>query len=84
MKLHIGNLPKNVTDAELNDMLAAFAKPVTLDIIRDTTGVPKGFAFAEFSSDDEAKAVIAGCNGQQLGGQELTLAEARPRKRDAH
>jgi len=82
MKLHIGNLPKSVTDKELNDMITAIAKPNTLEIVKDQTGTSKGFAFAEFTSDDEARAVITGLNGKVVGGQELKLGEARPRKGD--
>lgn len=83
MKLHIGNLPKTVTEAELSEVLTAIAKPTSLEIIKDQAGVSKGFGFAEFASDDEAKAVIAGVNGRDLGGNELRLGEARPRKTDA-
>ena len=83
MKLHIGNLPKTVTEAELSEVLTAIAKPTSLEIIRDQSGVSKGFGFAEFATDDEAKAVIAGVNGRDLGGNELRLGEARPRKTDA-
>lgn len=82
MKLHIGNLPKTVTDTELTELLVPIARPTSLEIIKDSTGVSKGFAFAEFATDDEARAVIAGVNGRDLGGQEIKLAEARPRKRD--
>ncbi|HEY0144210.1 MAG TPA: RNA-binding protein [Thermoanaerobaculia bacterium] len=82
MKLHIGNLPKTATEAELSDVLTAFAKPTSLEIIKDQSGVSKGFGFAEFASDDDARAVIAGVNGKDLGGNELRLGEARPRKAD--
>lgn len=80
MKLHIGNLAKATTDAELKDLITAFAPPVTLDVIRDSAGTSKGFAFAEFATDDEAKAVIAGLNGKEVAGNELRLGEARPKK----
>ncbi|HUP62365.1 MAG TPA: RNA-binding protein [Thermoanaerobaculia bacterium] len=80
MKLHIGNLAKSVTDAELKELIAPIAQPTSLEIIRDRTGVSKGFGFAEFATDAEANAVIAGMNGHDLGGQALKLGEARPRK----
>ena len=83
MKLHIGNLPKSVTDSELTALITPIAKPTSLEIIKDSTGVSKGFGFAEFATDDEAKAVITGLNGKNVGGNELKLGEARPRKGDA-
>jgi cold-inducible RNA-binding protein len=83
MKLHIGNLPKTATDAEVSDLITPFAKHTSLEIIKDSTGVSKGFGFAEFASDEEAKAVIAGLDGKDVGGNALKLGEARPRKGDA-
>lgn len=80
MKLHIGNLAKATTDAELKELISALAPPVTLEIIRDSAGTSKGFAFAEFATDDEAKAVVAGLNGKEVAGNELRLGEARPKK----
>lgn len=83
MKLHIGNLPKSVTDTELNQMISAIAAPTSLEIIRDHTGASKGFGFAEFATDEEARAVIAGIDGRDVSGQALKLGEAKPRKPNA-
>jgi cold-inducible RNA-binding protein len=83
MKLHIGNLSKSVTDAELSELINPIAVPVTLEIVRDNAGASKGFGFADFSTDEEAKAVMAAIDGKQLGGNELKLGEARPRKSDS-
>ena len=83
MKLHIGNLPKNVTDAELTDMITPIAPATSVEIIKDQTGASKGFGFAEFATDDQARAVISAMNGREVGGQTLKLGEARPRKGDA-
>ena len=80
MKLHIGNLAKATTDAELKELISAYAPPVTLEIIRDSAGTSKGFAFAEFSTDEEAHAVVSGLNGKEVAGNELRLGEARPKK----
>jgi cold-inducible RNA-binding protein len=82
MKLHIGNLPKNLTDAELREMIAAIAPPTSLEIIKDFAGASKGFGFAEFATADEANAVIAGMNGRDVSGQALKLGEAKPRRTD--
>lgn len=80
MKLHIGNLPTTVTDTELSTMVQAIAPHTSLEIVRDPSGASKGFGFAEFATDEEAKAVIAGMNGREISGQALKLGEARPRK----
>lgn len=79
MKLHIGNLPKTVTEAELSDLITPIAKPSTLEIVKDNVGASRGYGYAAFDSDDDARAVIRGLNGKTVGGQELKLGEARPR-----
>ena len=42
------------------------------------TGRSKGFGFVEMSSAEEAQAAIAGLNGQNMGGRDLTVNIARP------
>ena len=46
------------------------------------TGKPRGFAFVEFSSDDEAARAIQQLNGAELGGRTLKVnaADDRPRR----
>lgn len=82
MKLHIGNLPKSLSDSELKEMIIDIAPATSVEIVRDQAGTSKGFGFAEFATDAEANAVIAGMNGRQISGQELKLGEAKPRKTD--
>ena len=83
MRLHIGNLPKNLTDAELTAMITPIAPATSVEIVKDQSGVSKGFGFAEFATNDQARAVISGMNGREVGGQTLKLGEARPRKENA-
>jgi len=83
MKLHIGNLSTEVTDSQLSDLITAIAPPTSLEIIRDRDGSSKGFGFAEFATDDEARAVIAGMSGREVGGKALRVGEARPRRIEA-
>jgi RNA recognition motif-containing protein len=82
MKLHFGNLPKTMTDSELKDLVTPFGQPASLEIIKDNTGSSKGFGFAEFDNADQARAVITGLDGKDVGGQALKVSEARPRKGD--
>lgn len=81
MKLHIGNLPKTYTESELKSLLTKFAEPSSLEIIKDNQGQSRGYAYAEFT-DEQAKAIIAGLDGKDAGGQTLKIGEARPRKTD--
>jgi RNA recognition motif-containing protein len=83
VKLHIGNLPKTVTEPELKDLVVAISEATSVELVKDSGGASKGFGFAEFATDDQGKAVIAGLDGKDVGGQTLKVSEARPRKGDA-
>ena len=81
MKLYVGNLSKQVTDAQLNELATPFGKPVSANVATEkNSGVSKGFGFIEFASDDEAKAAITGLDGRDVNGQALKVNEAKPRK----
>ena len=43
------------------------------------TGRPKGFAFVEMPTNEEAQAAITALNGQELAGRAITVNEAKPR-----
>ena len=79
-KLYVGSLSYNVTGAELQKQFAAFGTVVSADVVMDReTARSKGFGFVEMSTDEEAKAAIAGLNGKQLDGRSIIVNEARPK-----
>lgn len=81
MKLYVGNLSKQVTDGQLNELAAEFGKPVSANVATERgTSESRGFGFIEFNSADEAKAAITGLDGREVNGQALKVNEARPRK----
>jgi len=43
------------------------------------TGRPRGFAFVEMASDEQARAAVEALNGKPFGGRPLTVSEARER-----
>ena len=77
MKLHVGNLSKETTDAELLSIAAKFGAPTSSTIVRERDGGSKGFAFLEFASSDEAEAALSGMNGQEVAGRSLKVSVAR-------
>jgi RNA recognition motif-containing protein len=79
LKLHFGNLPKTLTEAELKDLVTPYGAPASLEIVKDHSGASKGFAFAEFDNPEHARAVIAGLDGKEISGQTVKVGEARPR-----
>lgn len=80
MKLYVGNLSKQVTGAQLNDLAIPFGTIVSANVATEkSSGQSKGFGFIEFSSDDEARAAITGLDGRDVNGQSLKVSEAKPR-----
>lgn len=81
MKLYVGNLSKQVTDAQLSEMATPYGSLISANVATDrTSGASKGFGFLEFSSEEAAKEAIAGLNGRDVNGQALAVNEARPPK----
>lgn len=81
MKLYVGNLSKQITDAQLNDLAVPYGTLVSANVATErSTGASKGFGFVEFSNADEARAAIAGLDGRDVNGQALKVNEAKPRK----
>ena len=80
MKLHVGNLSKQVTDAQLNDLAVPFGKVISANVATErSNGDSKGFGFVEFSTSDEGRAAITGLDGRDVNGQALKVSEAKPR-----
>ncbi|GAC1402133.1 MAG: RNA-binding protein [Thermoanaerobaculia bacterium] len=77
MKLYVGNLPFETTDAQLSELATPFGKPSSAEVVKDkTSGQARGFGFVEFSSDEEGRAAIAGLNGREVNGRALKVNEA--------
>ena len=84
MKLYVGNLSKQVTDAQLNDMAVPYGTLVSANVATErSSGESKGFGFIEYGNADEARAAIAGLDGRDVNGQALKVNEAKPRKERA-
>ena len=80
MKLYVGNLSYNTTDATLNDLFAPFGQVESARVITDRdTGSSKGFGFVEMSNSDAQKAMGA-LNGREVDGRALRVNEAKPQE----
>lgn len=80
MKLYVGNLSKQVTDAQLNELAAPYGAVLSANVAAERTGESKGFGFVEFDNADHAQAAITGLDGRDVNGQALKVNEAKPRK----
>ncbi len=80
MRIYVGNLSYDMTEDELKQEFQAYGEVTSATIVSDRlSGRPKGFAFVEMPSDNEAQAAIAGLNGKELRERALVVNEARPR-----
>jgi RNA recognition motif-containing protein len=81
MKLYVGNLSKQVNDAQLSELATPYGKLVSANVATErSSGESKGFGFVEYTNADEGNAAIAGLDGRDVNGQALKVNEARPRK----
>jgi RNA recognition motif-containing protein len=83
-KIFVGNLNYETTQTQLQELLGEVGeiKDVYLPADR-VTGRPRGFAFVEFSTEEEAKEAIEKFNDHELGGRRLRVNEAEDRPRRA-
>lgn len=81
MKLYIGNLSYDTSEAELREFLAQYEPIVDLHMPIDReTGRPRGFAFVTLSSRELGEAAVAQLDGADLGGRNLRVREAEERR----
>ena len=77
LKLYVGNLPLETTEAQLRESFVPFGTISSLSIVTDKeSGKSRGFAFVEMSLATEGQAAITGMNGKSVGGNMLKVNEA--------
>ena len=78
MKIYVGNLPPEVTDAQFAEMAGPFGSLTSSVVVRDRAdNRSKGFGFLEYENAEHGKAAIAGLNGKMIGDKALKVNEAR-------
>jgi RNA recognition motif-containing protein len=79
MKLYVGNLSREVTEADLREAFQVFGEVAQVTIAKDRTKtVSRGFAFVEMPSHEQATNAIAGLHMKQMKGRSLDVIEERP------
>jgi len=85
MNIYIGNMSFDTTEDQLRQAFEAFGEVSTVNIISDrNTGKPRGFAFLEMSTKDDATEAISSLNGAELDGRTLKVGEANPRRENGN
>jgi RNA recognition motif-containing protein len=81
MKLYVGNLPFQTTEADLRDLFGQYGTVTDAVVMLDKmSGRSRGFGFVTMSTAEEGQAATNATNGADLGGRNITVNEARPRE----
>lgn len=81
IRLFIGNLSYDVTEAELRELFSAAGPPTQVRLGTDReTGKPRGFAFVDFADRAQGEDAIQRFNQHQFKGRALAVNEARARE----
>jgi cold-inducible RNA-binding protein len=79
-KLFVGNLPFELTDADVRAAFAAYGPVGSAIVVTDrSTGESRGFGFVEMSWPAHAVAAIQGLDGTDLKGRRINVSRARSR-----
>ena len=78
-KLYVGNISFNTTEGTLRTLFEADGRKVEeVAVVTDRdTGQPRGFAFVQMGSPEDARTAIEKLNGHEVDGRTLTVNEAR-------
>jgi RNA recognition motif-containing protein len=79
-RLYIGNLSYGTTELDLRELFGQMGTVSDAKVVMDReTGRPRGFAFVEMSTPEEALKAIEQVNGRELDGRALNVNEAQER-----
>ncbi len=80
LNIYVGNLSFDTGDSELQELFTLHGEVGRASVITDReTGRSRGFGFVEMSDEAAGRAAIEALNGQEFGGRNLTVNEAKPR-----
>jgi len=80
-RLYVGNLSYGTTELELRELFGQMGTVADAKVVMDReTGRPRGFAFVEMSSAEEALKAIEQINGRELDGRLGLLQQSLERR----
>ena len=80
MNIYVGNIAWGVSDDELEALFAQYGEVNSARIITDReSGRSKGFGFVEMVTEDSANVAIEALNGNDFGGRDLRVNQAKER-----
>jgi len=80
MNIYVGNIAWGISDDELEALFAQYGEVNSAKIITDReSGRSKGFGFVEMATADSANTAIEALNGNDFGGRDLRVNQAKER-----
>ena len=81
-ELYVGNLPYDVTEADLRKLFERFGRVVSVRLIENRqNGKSKGFGFVEMSDPGKASRAIKDVHGTEYEGRALVVNAAKSKAR---
>ncbi|HAE21206.1 MAG TPA: RNA-binding protein [Spirochaetaceae bacterium] len=79
-KIYVGNLNYATDAASLRELFSHYGRVCSVELPPDPmSGMPRGFAFIEMQSDDEAEKAIEALNGSDYEGRKIRVNSAQER-----
>lgn len=80
-KVYVGNLNYDTNEDTIRGLFTEFGQVESVNVITDRyTGRPKGFAFVEMATEEEAVAAIGALNGKAVDGRDIKVDKAKPQR----
>jgi hypothetical protein len=76
-RIFVGNIPVQLGEEGLRDLLTAFGPLLTFTVIRGPDGALKGYAFCEYENSDVTDTVVQALNGLKVGDRSITVSRAK-------
>lgn len=83
MKIYVGNISFDTTDAMLREAFSKFGEVVSAGVALDKeTGRSRGFGVVEMAQPRQAVDAMEALNGTELGGRTIKVGEFHPRSKE--
>ncbi len=79
-KVYVGNLNYATDETSLRELFSRYGTVRSVELPPDPmSGMPRGFAFIELQSEEEAARAIAALNGSDYEGRKIRVNSAQER-----
>ncbi|OMJ79381.1 hypothetical protein SteCoe_20628 [Stentor coeruleus] len=75
---YVSNLPGNMKEHQLEDILKQISRVRAVRIVRDRKGNSRGFAYCDYESEEDLIQAVSYFNGKELQGNTLSMAVSKP------